>query len=147
MLGELRTYPGRLGLIVENDAVSATVRAFADLLGSAPVNVSRAIVQEPVPSTAQEVVERVGAARVLVALDVLFWLPWLHVDPLRLLRSLSRQHPPVLAVWPGTISGAQVSYSAAGRRDFYTATLEDALVLRPKRVAYPDEIPYELERR
>ena len=147
ILDELRTYPGRLGLILENDASSDVVGTFAELLASEPMNVSRAVVQEPVPSTLEEVLERVAAARLLVALDVLFWRPWLHLDPLRLLRSLSRQRPPVLAVWPAAISGSQVTYSAAGRRDFYAATLEDALVLRPKAVAYPDEVPYELERR
>jgi hypothetical protein len=147
VLDELRTYPGRLGLISNDDAASAATRAFALLLGSEPLNVSRAIVQESIPSTPEEVAQRVATGRVLIALDVLFWRPWLHLDPLRLLRSLSRNCPPVLAVWPGAILGSQITYSATGRRDFYEATLEDALVLRPRAVTYPDEVPYELERR
>jgi hypothetical protein len=147
LLGELRAYPGRLALIADNQASHATVHAFAGLMGSSPMNVGQMVLVEPVPASVDEIIERLASAQILVALDVLFWRPWLALDPLRLLRMLARRSPPVMALWPGDISGSSLTYSAAGRPDFFAAALEDALVLRPTEVGYPDEVPYELERR
>lgn len=80
----------------------------------------------------------------LTDLDVLFW-PDLQLDPIGLLRRLSADGP-VIAVWPGRVSGGRVSYSEPGRPDHYDEPLRDALLLRPIHVTFPDEAPYELER-
>ena len=81
---------------------------------------------------------------VLVDLDVLFW-PDLGVDPVALLRLYSKRHP-VVAAWPGTIARGIARYSEPGRVDHFSRKLEDALILRARSTAYPDEVPYEIER-
>lgn len=83
--------------------------------------------------------------RVLVDLDVLFW-PDVLVDPLRLLRTLAR-YTPLVALWPGEISGGRATYSEPGRRDHYDQPVPaEAIVLRARSTTFPDELPYEVER-
>jgi hypothetical protein len=147
LIQELRNHPGRLALIEDPAAAQETNRALAELAGAAPFNASRALMREPVPISSDEVLGRLAGEPVLIALDALFWKPWLSLDPLMVLRRLARRDPPILALWPGAISEGSVSYSAAGRPDYFAATLEDAVVLRPKATMYPDEVPYVLERR
>lgn len=81
---------------------------------------------------------------ILLDLDVLFW-PALKVDPVALLRLYSKRYP-IVAVWPGDISEGVARYSMPGRADHFFARLEDALILRARSTAYPDEVPYEIER-
>lgn len=86
-----------------------------------------------------------GGHRVLVDLDVLFW-PDVLVDPLRLLRTLAR-YTPLVAHWPGEISGGRATYSEPGRRDHYDQPVPaEAIVLRARSTTFPDELPYEVER-
>jgi hypothetical protein len=37
-------------------------------------------------------------------------------------------------------------YSEPGRADHFSRKLEDAVILRARSTAYPDEVPYEIER-
>jgi hypothetical protein len=85
------------------------------------------------------------ASRYLVDLDVLFWRPWLQLDPLLLLRSLARSASRV-AAWPGEIEGGTALYSERGRQDYFSAVVRDIVILRSRPVYYPDEPPFEIER-
>lgn len=145
LVRELETHRGRLALVEQTPETGRVVSAFSELLGS-PVNVGLVVTEEPLV-TADEVVDRLVGAPLLVALDVLFWRPWLPLDPLKVLRRLARQRPPIVAVWPGSLTGHSLAYSASGRPDFFEAELEDVVVLRPIAVTFPDQVPYEEERR
>ena len=147
LIQELRDHPGRLALIEDNAHARRIAQDLAGVLRAAPFSVGLSVTREPTPTSSADVLDRLAGKPVLVALDALFWKPWLSLDPLMVLRSLARRDPPNIAIWPGAISGRFVSYSAAGRPDYFVATLEDALVLRPRGTMYPDEVPYMLERR
>jgi hypothetical protein len=145
LLQELAKSPGRLALTVD-DSSGSTVAAFAELLGLGPVSVGRTVTRGDLPATTDALVAMLSGAQLLVDLDVLFWQPWLRLDPIAVLRTIVRRGGPVVSEWPGTAIGRTVTYSMPGRRDYYRATLEDAVILRPRDRVYPDELPYTLER-
>ncbi len=77
-------------------------------------------------------------------LDILFW-PEFAMNPIGLLRSLSRVKPRI-AVWPGVLEGHRALYSQPGRRDRFESILSDSVILAPRQVHFPDEVPYTTER-
>jgi hypothetical protein len=85
-----------------------------------------------------------GTATLLVDCAILFD-PEVAIDPLALFRTLAKRRP-IIAVWPGTIEGGWARYSQPGRRDHYEGQLADVLVLRARPTAFPDEVPYTVER-
>lgn len=146
MLAELKRAPGRLALVAD-DANGQVTTAFAEMLGVAAHRAGTGLLGSTLPTAPDQVVDRLAAAGpVIVDLDLLFWRPWLELDPLGVLRAISRRRPGTLFDWPGTISGDRASYSAPGRRDFFEATLTDAVILRPQPTGFPDEPPYRIER-
>ena len=145
LLSELRRVPGRLALIVD-DRDSSVARAFSQLQAVTVHHAGASLSAGP-PKTPAEVIDRLAAAGPVVAdLDLLFWKPWLALDPLGVLRAVCRRRPAILFQWPGTVSGTHATYSTPGRRDWYEATLSDAVVLRPSVALFPDESPYCIER-
>lgn len=145
LLGELRRAPGRLALVVDDDD-NAVARAFAQLQRCTVHRAGLSLSADP-PRTAAEVIDRLaGSGPVIVDLDLLFWKPWLTLDPLGVLRAVSRRRPATLFQWPGSITDGHATYSTRGRRDWYEASLSDAVVLRPAGVRFPDEVPYRIER-
>lgn len=135
--------PGRLCLVTGDDAEPVT-NQLAGALGVQPCQVGKLVTDTPSVPSVGEIASLLSAEVVLVALDVLFW-PALAVDPLGLLQSLSRSRPRI-ALWPGVIEGRRARYSDPGRPDAYDHALDDALLLRARRVRFPDELPYTLER-
>jgi hypothetical protein len=145
LLGELRLAPGRLALVVDDDD-GTVARAFANLQRCTVHQAGMSMSADP-PRTVAEVIDRlVGSGPVIIDLDLLFWKPWLALDPLGVLRAVSRRRPATLFQWPGIITDGHATYSTRGRRDWYQASLSDAVVLRPAGVLFPDDVPYRIER-
>lgn len=145
LLRELAVSPGRLALTVGNSSRS-TIAAFAELLGCSPVSVGRTVTAGDPPQTVAALLSTLSGAQLLVDLEVLFWQPWLRLDPVSILRTIARRGMPLVSQWPGTAVGRTVTYSVPGRRDYYRASLEDAVLLRPRDRMFPDEVPYTVER-
>lgn len=140
----LRANPGRIALVSGVDAdVQQLVSAFSDVLGADAMSVSR-VFSERLPQTPDAVNAALLGRPLLADLDILFWKPWLSLDPVRILEQQARRSP-VVAVWPGMVIGGTATYSAPGRSDYYTSRLADAVVLRARARRYPDEVPYTTE--
>lgn len=145
LVRELAASPGRLALTVGNSSES-TIAAFAQLMGCEPVSVGRKVTGGDPPPTVDALLATLSGAQLLVDLEVLFWQPWLRLNPVSLLRTLARRGMPIVSQWPGTAVGRTVGYSTPGRRDYYSAMLEDAVLLRHRDRVFPDEAPYTVER-
>ena len=143
LLAELAAAPSRLCLVTGDDAEAVT-QQLATALGVQPCQVGKLVTDSPSVSSVGEIASLLTTEVVLVALDVLFW-PALAVDPLGLLQDLSRFRPRI-ALWPGVVEGRRAQYSDPGRPDAYDQPLDDALLLHARRVRFPDEVPYTLER-
>lgn len=79
----------------------------------------------------------------LTELDVLCW-PDAGVDIVTWLCTAAGERP-IVAEWPGSISGGRLIYSEPGRADHVDRALPDALVLRPVE-AFFDDAPFTIER-
>ncbi len=146
LIAELQRAPGRLGLVV-GDSEGTILAALAGLAHSAVFRAGIGLLEQDPPVTADEVVERLTSAGAMIAdLDLLFWGPWLSLDPLALLRGVSRRHPGTVFAWPGSVTHGMATYSRPGRRDWLETALSDAVVLRPYPTMFPDEPPYRIER-
>lgn len=146
LLSELKARPGRLALVVD-DSYGQIMESFAGLLGIDVTRAGTRLLSQSPPATPDQVIEQLVTGSYLVAdLDLLFWKPWLALDPLGILRTISRRRPGTVFHWPGTLRGNRATYSTPGRRDFFEATLIDAVVLFPQPVVFPDNPPYRIER-
>lgn len=104
-----------------------------------------AVLTEPsTPPSPADIHAMLRPARFLVDLDILAW-PDLGVNAVQLVRLLARSQPRV-ALWPGTVSHGRVRYSEPGRLDYIDEAVSDVIVLRPRPVSFPDEVPYTVER-
>lgn len=146
LLSELAKSSGRLALTVDDPEGQVTA-AFASELGVDVWHAGTRLLDTRPPETDSEAIDRLAAAGPVVDdLDLLFWQPWLRLDPLGVLRSVVRRRPGVLFAWPGELVDGVISYSRPGRRDWFEARLSDTVVLRPVPTVFPDERPYETER-
>ncbi|SRR6266545_4183048 len=143
---ELCAHRGRLCLIERSEDTRTVTATLASLLGCEPLRVGLVLTEDAPPRSAGAVRDRLAGRRLLIDLDVLFWRPWLALDPLALLRDLARREPPVIVEWPGRLVHARAVYSEVGRADHFEGALDDAVVLRPRMVTFPDEVPYKLKR-
>jgi len=139
LLEELSRSPGRIALIDSGPWADACVAKLADALESTPVSVGGVLTLGETAPWTGEVPALIGDGVLLTDLDILFW-PEFALNPIGLLRSLSRVKPRI-AVWPGV-----VLYSQPGRRDRFEIILSDAVILAPRQVHFPDEVPYTEER-
>jgi hypothetical protein len=146
LIRELRAHRGRLCLLERAADSCSVMAAFASLLDCEPCGVGLMLTEDSPPQSPGAVRDQLIGHRLLVDLDVLFWHSRLELDPLALIRDLSRRNPPVIVEWPGRLSDGRATYSQVSRPDHFEGVLEDALVLRPCVVVFPDEIPYKLER-
>ena len=146
LLQELEAARGRVALIVSTpstDAADLVERLRSDL-GVEVVSLGRALANHPQPPSVIDVESACGNGTVLTDLDLLLW-PELNMAPWQLLAARAREHP-VIAVWPGRVSGERAIYSAPGRPDHHDIPLHDAVVLRPRVTRFPDEVPFTTER-
>jgi hypothetical protein len=140
-MAELRSSPGRIALVTGQTTVDP-LRPLAEALGLEITSVGRRLtVNETAPAAVREIL---GEAILIDDADILM-APQLNLDPLALLRDLSRRHPVVLN-WPGAIRGGEATYSEHGRRDHYQRRLVDAVILHPMARQFPDQPAYRLER-
>ena len=141
---ELSRSPGCVALINSGPWVEACVANLADALELTPVSVGEVLTLLETAPSAGDVPSLIGDAVLLTDLDILFW-PEFAMNPIGLLRSLSRVKPRI-AVWPGVLEGHRALYSQPGRRDRFESVLSDAVILAPRQVHFPDEVPYTAER-
>jgi hypothetical protein len=144
LIREFSSVTGRCGLVV-GAGKRAVTQQVARLDGSVATSVGQVITSGPRVTSSEQVRRKLDAGHYLVDLDVLFWRPWLELDPLLLLRSLARSASRVVA-WPGEVEAGTAYYSEPGRRDYFVAVLRDVVILRSRPVYYPDEPPFEIER-
>ncbi|MFZ5872009.1 MAG: hypothetical protein ACOYXW_15975 [Actinomycetota bacterium] len=139
---ELERHPGRLAVVVRDREPAMSL---AGLLGVEPCKVGQRLTDLPSPPDPSAASVLLSGERVLVDLDVLFD-PAMFLDPIRFLRDHSRYASGLVAVWPGDVVGDRATYSVEGRFDRYVSDLTDTLVLRARRVDFPDETPFTTER-
>jgi hypothetical protein len=126
LLLELKKNPGRVCLIPSGETQADVVESLVRDTGRDAVSVWR-FVADALPIDQASLEGELEGHRLLIDIDALFW-PEMGIDPLRLLRRLSRKAP-VIAAWPGRIDGEVARYSEPGRADHYEATLTDALIV------------------
>ena len=138
--------PGTLSMIgaADRDSGVALLVELGHAYGEAPLSVSEAVLGDEPCSTERDVMARLDGHKLFYDLEALCWQPWLHIDPIRLLKQLARRTG-VVAVWPGSIDGRTIEFSSPGRRDHVRADAAGINVLRPVRSQFPDEVPFILE--
>lgn len=145
LLAELAAARGRYVLVeAVADAADHLCERLAIGLDLQIVRLGAALSGAEQPPTAGDVEAACGSATILSDLDVLLW-PALGVPALPFLATRARRRP-VIAVWPGVITGGRARYSSPGRPDHHDARLSDVVVLRPRTTRFPDEVPYQIER-
>jgi hypothetical protein len=145
LLEELAGQPGRFALVADDsDGGDRLVAHLEADLGLGVVHVGRALADRVTAPTLDELELAVDNASVLTDLDLLFW-PDLGVPVLPFLADLARRRP-IIAVWPGEIAAGRARYGVPGRPDHQDERLTDVVVLHPRSVSFPDEIPYQIER-
>ncbi|MFE9188866.1 BREX-3 system P-loop-containing protein BrxF [Micromonospora sp. NPDC007208] len=132
--------------VEQPDADAAAVASlFASLVHDDPVPVGLTLAAfDHAPADSEVFTALLGHA-VLTDLDVLFDVD-LHLDPLRLLRRLAASRAGVVAVWPGSVQGANTRYASPGHRDYFEARLSECLLLHPRSTVFDDQAPFDLER-
>lgn len=142
---ELERAPGRFALLYGDDA-DDVAGDLADLRGAVPFHAGRALAASAIVPSAEGVRARLHGHPVLIGTSVLFD-PVLNVDPLRLLAQLSKDHPPVLAVWPVATGTRPLSYPAgvAPGRDT-GPDLQGCVLLATCTTTFADEAPFTTER-
>jgi hypothetical protein len=142
---ELERTPGRFALLC-GDQADDVAAALADLHGSAPLHVGRALTTSNVVPTAAAVRARLRGHPVLIGTAVLFD-PVLNLDPVRLLVQLSKDQQPVVAVWPVPTDAGPLAYppGVAPGRDT-GPDLQGCLLLASRPTIFADEAPFTTER-
>jgi hypothetical protein len=145
LLARLRGSPGTVGFIL-NDEAHRCVLHLSELLNEEPCKVGIVVTRDEPPRSVDDLIQILSDHRLFIDIEVLFWQPWLNLDPIGLFHSLSRHSGlPVLAEWPGTINRNEATYSAPGRQDYFRASMTDVVILRPRERLFPDEAPFTLE--
>ncbi len=141
---ELRTRPGRLGILAEGSESDGALTWLSTTLNWDILAVGRILAQRDHPPTADEIETALGGSHVFLDCQVLFDVA-LGIEPIQLFRRLARRNPSFLC-WPGEIRDGTLSYSRVGRPDQFEEAVQDAIVLRPLESAFPDEFPFTIER-
>lgn len=138
--------PGALTLICGPRPSSIELlRSLGEAMALEPASVTEVALTDVPARTSQELLERLAGRCLLFDLETIFWSPWLHLDPMRLLREHARGQG-VLAVWPGTVSARTAAFSTPDRRDYVAADVRGLSVLRTVPTRFPDEVPFVIER-
>jgi hypothetical protein len=145
LLRELAASPGRFALIDSGPSAGQAVAACEVLLDEPATSAGMVLSAAIEPPSTFAIEMALSPHRLLVDLDMLFW-PALRIDPVGLLRRLSRTGSSRVGVWPGSLVGGRASYSALGRPDHYDREISDVLVLRPLDPMFPDQASFEIER-
>lgn len=142
---ELERNPGRFALIVgpDSDAVAYTL---ADLRGTVPLHVGQCLAELATRPNETMVRTRLRGHPVLTGLEVLFD-PVLALEPVRFLAGLSRDNPPVVAVWPAPSSADQIGFPPGVAPNRNTAPeLQGCLLLLTHPTLFADDAPFTAER-
>lgn len=145
LAAELSTSPGRFGLVHRGPAAEGAIAELEHELNTTCCSVGATLARLSEPPSVQEIEQLFRPTPFLVDIEILF-APELAVDPLALLRRLSRISGPKLALWPGSLAAGRARFSEMQRPDHYDRPLEDVLILRPLPRTFPDEPRFEIER-
>ena len=138
--------PGSVTLVCGPRQMSLNLLfSLGEAMALEPASLTEAALTEVPAQTSQGLLERLFGRPLLFDLETICWSPWLHLDPVRLLREHARRHG-VLALWPGAVSGRTATFSAPDRRDYVAADVRGLSVLRPVPTRFPDEVPFVIER-
>lgn len=136
---------GLVGLITgPPDEVARLVLRLCDELGISAISIGQTLCNRPDPPTLSQIEASLSGATILYDIELLF-APAIHTNVLSFL-SLRSKRQPTIAVWPGEVIDRRASYSAPGRSDRQEAALTAAVIIRPTRTRFPDEVPFEIER-
>lgn len=141
---ELRAKPGHLGVLAEVSGSDASVTWLSAALNWDILAVGQVLAQRDRPPRPDEIEAALQGSHVFVDCQVLFD-PSVGVEPIQLFRRLARRNPSFFC-WPGEIRDRTFSYSRVGRPDQFEETVQDAILLRARASAFPDEFPYTIER-
>lgn len=145
LLAELASARDRYALIAaEGDRADRLVERLSTDLDLTVVHLGAALADSQGPPSSGQVEAACTDAGVLTDLDVLLW-PALGIPILSFLANQARRRA-IIAVWPGEIADRRARYSSPGRPDHYDQRLSDVVLLRPRTVRFPDEVPYDIER-
>lgn len=144
IVAELRTRPGRLGILARGGRLDSALAWLSTALGWDIVRVGRVLALRDHPPTPDEIEAALRGSHVFVDCQVLF-NHVLVIGPIQLFRRLARRNPSFFC-WPGDIRDGTFSYSRVGRPDHFEETVQDAIVLHPRELAFPDEFPFTIER-
>lgn len=142
---ELERAPGRFALVVGDDQ-GDVAGSLADLRGAVPAHVGRLLTELKTRPSEPQVRRRLNGHPVLVGLEILFD-PVLEVDPVRLLARLSRESPPLVAVWPVATSVGPLRYpegTSVGPGS--GEDLQGCLLLTAHPTLFADDAPFTMER-
>lgn len=145
LAAELSAAPGRFGLIEDGQGVEQVLVECEHELGASRCSVGAMLASLPVPPSSQVIETLLRPHQILVDIEILF-ASQLAVDPVALLRSLSRAARPRVAVWPGPLAAGRAAFSEAQREDHYDVQVDNVLVLRPIPRTFPDEPCFEVDR-
>jgi len=116
-----------------------------EVLAIDPVSITQAALGLDPVCRSSQLADRLEGKTLLYDIEAICWSPWLRLNVVRFLRDYSRRRG-VVAIWPGTISGGTLTFSAAGRRDHVSAQAGGLGVLRPLLTTFPDQVPFSFER-
>lgn len=145
LAAELSAVPGRFGLIEDGEDAQDVIEEFERDLGLARCSVGTTLSSLPDPPSSRAIESLLMPFPLLVDIEILF-APPLKLDPVALLRRLARLASPRIALWPGALTAGRAAFSVAPRDDHYDRPIDDVLILRPLRRAFPDEPCFEIER-
>jgi hypothetical protein len=142
---ELERNPGRFALLCGPDA-NKVAGDLADLRGTVPVHVGRRLTAFDSKPSESTVRATLTGHSVLTGTEVLFD-PVLGLEPVRLLTSLAKASPPVVATWPVETGTSQLEYppGVAPGRDL-AQDLQGCLLLTTQSTLFADEAPFTAER-
>lgn len=144
-LEEVRRH-GTMSLICgERKASISLLSALGVAFSVVPTSITKLALDGTPVETESELMNRLEGHPLLFDVESICWFPWLHLDPIRLLRHLAR-HQGIVAVWPGQIAGHMATFSVPGRRDYQTTEANGINLLQPITARFPDEIPFSIER-
>lgn len=144
LLLELSSRPGRLGIVAKGSESDSALAWLATALNWDILPVGRVLAQAGHPPTADEIETALDGSHVFVDCQVLFD-PTLRINPIHLFKRLARRNPSFVS-WPGDIRDKTFSYSRPGRPDHLEESVQDAIVLRSRESAFPDQFPFTIER-
>lgn len=142
---ELERAPGRFALLCGGQAADVAAD-LADLLGAVPLHVGECLTALDAKPTVAAVRARLRGHAVLVGTEVLFD-PVLGLDTVRFFGQLSKERPPLIAVWPVPTGSSSLTLPPGVTPGRDTASdVQGCLLLTTRTTIFADDVPFTAER-